>query len=365
MHHTGWQYAAALSGTHYWYHRRRPAWSGSVLAIAYTAVASCVVGAPANPMQMRTIARLQHDSSTAGRSIMAVVQSTPRTQPSPQIHNELVSTGYLQTTHRCTAAPMRGTQPTHMCSPSAGPVARKLVVSMHGKQTQTCPRRVTATCTKLNAPQASVSSTPLIQPSPLPGEATPPQPRGQDHVDESWQTLMRWSRWLRRRSEQHSILQRVSKVVVFGGGSFGTAVAAALARQKTDLVVSLWLRDNDVCTMINEQHRNPRYLPVRMHMCATCCQPMPRTPCCLPMWLLPPTSRQPSRARSMQCTPCPCNTAERFCRASRCGASRDTHACLLLFLYHHTHSTEICAPPILYTHPCCRTCSPPLCPSSP
>lgn len=174
MHHTGWQYAAALSGTHYWYHRRRPAWSGSVLAIAYTAVASCVVGAPANPMQMRTIARLQHDSSTAGRSIMAVVQSTPRTQPSPQIHNELVSTGYLQTTHRCTAAPMRGTQPTHMCSPSAGPVARKLVVSMHGKQTQTCPRRVTATCTKLNAPQASVSSTPLIQPSPLPGEATPP-----------------------------------------------------------------------------------------------------------------------------------------------------------------------------------------------
>lgn len=60
------------------------------------------------------------------------------------------------------------------------------------------------------------------------------------------------------------MLQRVSKVVVFGGGSFGTAIAAALARQKPDLVVSMWLRDEAVCAAINEQHCNPRYLAVRV-----------------------------------------------------------------------------------------------------
>ena len=158
-----------------------------------------------------------------------------------------------------------------MCSTQPVAVARQLVVAMlrSTPQRTTClrtpPRRPTANCAsnlECTEPVAS-TATPLIQPSPLPGDAaTPPQPRGQDHVDDSWQTLMRWSRWLRRRSEERSVLQRVAKVVVFGGGSFGTAVAAALARQKPDMVVALWLRDADVCATINEQHRNPRYLPV-------------------------------------------------------------------------------------------------------
>ncbi|CAK0787504.1 hypothetical protein CVIRNUC_010724 [Coccomyxa viridis] len=50
------------------------------------------------------------------------------------------------------------------------------------------------------------------------------------------------------------------QVVVFGGGSFGTAMACALARQKGDLNVTLLLRDPYVCKDINERHVNTRYL---------------------------------------------------------------------------------------------------------
>lgn len=60
-----------------------------------------------------------------------------------------------------------------------------------------------------------------------------------------------------------SILEATRKVVVFGGGSFGTAVGAALARQKADLDVTLLLRDPYVCQDINMLHCNRRYLEVR------------------------------------------------------------------------------------------------------
>lgn len=57
------------------------------------------------------------------------------------------------------------------------------------------------------------------------------------------------------------------KVVVFGGGSFGTAMACALARQKGQLNVTLLLRDPYVCKDINERHVNSRYLKVaRFHL---------------------------------------------------------------------------------------------------
>lgn len=52
------------------------------------------------------------------------------------------------------------------------------------------------------------------------------------------------------------------QVVVFGGGSFGTAIACALARQKGQLNVTLLLRDPYVCKDINERHINSRYLKV-------------------------------------------------------------------------------------------------------
>jgi hypothetical protein len=53
------------------------------------------------------------------------------------------------------------------------------------------------------------------------------------------------------------------QVVVFGGGSFGTAMAAALANQKESMEVVLLLRDPGLCDDINTSHCNSRYLPVR------------------------------------------------------------------------------------------------------
>ena len=47
-------------------------------------------------------------------------------------------------------------------------------------------------------------------------------------------------------------------VTVLGGGSFGTAMAAQLARQGHD--VKMWDRNAERCDVINQTHRNPRYL---------------------------------------------------------------------------------------------------------
>jgi glycerol-3-phosphate dehydrogenase (NAD(P)+) len=51
------------------------------------------------------------------------------------------------------------------------------------------------------------------------------------------------------------------KTAVLGGGSWGTALAAHLARAGHD--VSLWLRDAAVAEAIAGRHENPRYLPGR------------------------------------------------------------------------------------------------------
>jgi glycerol-3-phosphate dehydrogenase (NAD+) len=48
---------------------------------------------------------------------------------------------------------------------------------------------------------------------------------------------------------------------VLGGGSFATAMGAALARRKREVDVVMLLRREDVCAQINDQHENPRYLP--------------------------------------------------------------------------------------------------------
>jgi glycerol-3-phosphate dehydrogenase (NAD+) len=48
---------------------------------------------------------------------------------------------------------------------------------------------------------------------------------------------------------------------VLGGGSFGTAMGAALARKKSDLDVVMLLRKDPMCRRINEDHQNPLYLP--------------------------------------------------------------------------------------------------------
>lgn len=74
---------------------------------------------------------------------------------------------------------------------------------------------------------------------------------------------MRWSKVFKRNGEKGtSALDRIDKVVVFGGGSFGTAMGTALARQRGDLQVTLLLRDPYICNNIVVNHVNTRYLKV-------------------------------------------------------------------------------------------------------
>jgi hypothetical protein len=50
--------------------------------------------------------------------------------------------------------------------------------------------------------------------------------------------------------------RRKLQVVVLGGGSFGTAMAAQVAAKKPDLEVAMLLRDDLVCRSINHHHVN-------------------------------------------------------------------------------------------------------------
>ena len=86
-------------------------------------------------------------------------------------------------------------------------------------------------------------------------------PEERKRIRESWKRLMRWSKRLRLREAAASKERRLEKIVIFGGGSFGTAMGVALARSHPDLQVSLLLRDPYLCKDINEDHRNSRYLP--------------------------------------------------------------------------------------------------------
>ncbi|KAF0908238.1 hypothetical protein E2562_023859 [Oryza meyeriana var. granulata] len=79
-------------------------------------------------------------------------------------------------------------------------------------------------------------------------------------VRKAWEKLVRWSRSWRRRNRS-DVLETTRKVVVLGGGSFGTAMAAQVAAKKADLEVSMLLRDDLVCRSINHGHVNCKYLP--------------------------------------------------------------------------------------------------------
>ncbi len=92
--------------------------------------------------------------------------------------------------------------------------------------------------------------------------AYPPAERS--NIRESWGTLMRWSKVFRTKQEQANPLDRTRKVVVFGGGSFGTAMGCSLAHQKEDLDVVLLVRDPYLCKDINQLHCNTRYLKVSL-----------------------------------------------------------------------------------------------------
>ncbi|MQL87102.1 hypothetical protein Taro_019625 [Colocasia esculenta] len=70
----------------------------------------------------------------------------------------------------------------------------------------------------------------------------------------AWEKLVRWSRSWRSKA-QSDVLERTKKVVVvLGGGSFGTAMAAHIASKKAEMEVSMLLRDADVCRAINDTH---------------------------------------------------------------------------------------------------------------
>lgn len=75
----------------------------------------------------------------------------------------------------------------------------------------------------------------------------------------AWEKLVRWSRSWRRRNRS-DVLETTRKVVVLGGGSFGTAMAAHVAAKKADLEVAMLLRDDLVCRSINNAHVNCKYL---------------------------------------------------------------------------------------------------------
>ncbi|KAG8380984.1 hypothetical protein BUALT_Bualt06G0073300 [Buddleja alternifolia] len=108
-----------------------------------------------------------------------------------------------------------------------------------------------------------------IDPAPSP----PPPETSQEHsvalersrdrrkvVRVAWEKLVRWSRSLRSKAKT-DVLERTNKVVVLGGGSFGTAMAAHVADQKAQLEVNMLVRDPEVCQSINENHFNCKYFP--------------------------------------------------------------------------------------------------------
>lgn len=95
-----------------------------------------------------------------------------------------------------------------------------------------------------------------------PGE---PQERSRDskHVTAAWETLVRWGRFWRNlhKEDVTDALTRTSKICVFGGGSFGTAMAVLLARNKASLDVVMLVRDPQLVASINSNHFNTRYMP--------------------------------------------------------------------------------------------------------
>lgn len=76
----------------------------------------------------------------------------------------------------------------------------------------------------------------------------------------AWEKLVRWSRFWRSKARS-DVLEQTKKVVVLGGGSFGTVMAAHVAGKKAEMEVTMLVRDAHVCRLINETHCNCKYFP--------------------------------------------------------------------------------------------------------
>ena len=66
----------------------------------------------------------------------------------------------------------------------------------------------------------------------------------------------------------------MSKVAVFGAGSWGTAFSIVLADAGND--VTIWGRREEVCATINEKRENTDYLPGHRAAAAIARHPRPR-----------------------------------------------------------------------------------------
>ncbi|KAK4750136.1 hypothetical protein SAY87_027585 [Trapa incisa] len=107
------------------------------------------------------------------------------------------------------------------------------------------------------SPSSSLSSS-----SSLTGDDSLPE-RTRDRrkvVKLAWEKLVRWSRSWRSKAKT-DVLERTKKVVVLGGGSFGTAMAAHVANKKDQLEVHMLIRDPIICQSINQSHCNRKYFP--------------------------------------------------------------------------------------------------------
>ncbi|CAE7392731.1 GLY1 [Symbiodinium necroappetens] len=77
-----------------------------------------------------------------------------------------------------------------------------------------------------------------------------------------WRKIVYWAKIRDKMSNRLSYLHsddcEKMKVVVMGGGAFGTAMAAHVARKGH--MVTMIVRNKSVCKFINRKHINPRYL---------------------------------------------------------------------------------------------------------
>ncbi|KHN39986.1 Glycerol-3-phosphate dehydrogenase [NAD(P)+] [Glycine soja] len=122
------------------------------------------------------------------------------------------------------------------------------------------PISLTLRSTHSHSCAAHASPSPPQDPNPSIEPDSDPNRDRRRIVRVAWEKIVRWSRSWRSKANT-DVLQRTKKVVVLGGGSFGTAMAAHVANRKAELEVNMLLRDPQVCLSINEKHRNCNYFP--------------------------------------------------------------------------------------------------------